>query len=145
MSVFRTSRVLPATPADVFGAIRDPQRLARWWGPDGFANEFDVFEFRPGGRWQFTMIGPDGRRQRNESVFAQIAPDAKVRIDHVSAPRFVLTIELAASGTGTHLSWEQAFEDPAVAQSVRHIVEPANEQNLDRLAAELRAGGGNGA
>lgn len=140
MSVFRTSRAFPAMPAAVFDAIRDPRRLARWWGPEGFSNEFDVFEFAPGGRWQFTMVGPDGRRYRNESVFAGIVPDAQVRIDHVSPPRFVLTIALTPAGDATHLSWEQAFEDPAVAESVRHIVEPANEQNLDRLAAELRAG-----
>jgi len=140
VSVFRTSRAFPASAAAVFDAIRDARRLARWWGPAGFANEFDVFEFAPGGRWQFTMVGPDGKRYRNESVFAEIVPDTRVRIDHVSAPRFVLTIALTPTEDGTHLAWEQAFEDPAVAQSVRHIVEPANEQNLDRLAAELRAG-----
>ena len=144
MSVFRTSRVLSATVTAVFDAIRDPQRLARWWGPDGFTNEFDVFEFAPGGRWQFTMVGPDGKRYRNESAFADIVPGARVRIDHISPPRFVLTIALTPAGSGTHLSWEQAFEDPAVAASVRRIVEPANEQNLDRLAAELRTGGEGG-
>ena len=87
MSVFRTSRVLSATVTAVFDAIRDPQRLARWWGPDGFTNEFDVFEFAPGGRWQFTMVGPDGKRYRNESAFADIVPGARVRIvrDHVVA------------------------------------------------------------
>jgi len=144
VSVFRTSRVLSATVTAVFDAIRDPQRLARWWGPDGFTNEFDVFEFAPGGRWQFTMVGPDGKRYRNESAFADIVPGARVRIDHISPPRFVLTIALTPAGSGTHLSWEQAFEDPAVAASVRRIVEPANEQNLDRLAAELRTGGEGG-
>jgi uncharacterized protein YndB with AHSA1/START domain len=141
VSVFRTSRDYSATAAAVFDAIRDPQRLARWWGPDGFTNEFDVFEFTPGGRWQFTMVGPDGKRYRNESVFAEIVPDARVRIDHISPPRFALTIALTPGDGGTHLAWEQAFEDPAVAASVRHIVEPSNEQNLDRLAAELRTGG----
>jgi hypothetical protein len=29
------------------------------------------------------------------------------------------------------------FEDPAVAARIRHIVEPANEQNLDRLQSVL--------
>jgi hypothetical protein len=29
------------------------------------------------------------------------------------------------------------FEDAAFAQAMKHILEPANEQNLDRLAAEL--------
>ncbi|WP_197970757.1 hypothetical protein [Denitratisoma oestradiolicum] len=35
--------------------------------------------------------------------------------------------------------WEQAFADASVASAVRPIVVPANEQNLDRLSAEVRA------
>lgn len=31
------------------------------------------------------------------------------------------------------------FEVPTVAEAVRHIVVPANEQNLDRLTAEVYA------
>ncbi|MGV8825206.1 hypothetical protein [Methylibium petroleiphilum] len=50
MSTFRTSRELPFSTTTVFGAIRDPQRLARWWGPAGFTNSFQTFEFVPGGR-----------------------------------------------------------------------------------------------
>ena len=34
----------------------------------------------------------------------------------------------------------QEFEDPAVAARIRHIVEPAHEQNLDRLVAALAGG-----
>ncbi|WP_435016549.1 hypothetical protein TA3x_004118 [Tundrisphaera sp. TA3] len=39
---------------------------------------------------------------------------------------------------GTLLTWDQAFVDDAVAQAIRHIVEPANEQNLDRLDSVLQ-------
>jgi hypothetical protein len=49
-------------------------------------------------------------------------------------------VSLSASGNGTLVSWEQDFADPAVAENIRHIVEPANEQNLDRLGQELKAG-----
>lgn len=141
MSTFDTSRDIPASPADVFAAFEAPARLARWWGPDGFRNTFTVCEFKPGGAWHFTMHGPDGSNYPNESVFLDIERDRKVVIHHLSLPRFRLTVTLAPSGTGTLLGWSQAFEDPAVAQAVRHIVVPANEQNLDRLTAEaLRAG-----
>ncbi len=138
MSTFKTSREIPASPAAVFAAIRDPARLARWWGPSGFTNKFDSIEFKPGGKWSFAMIGPDGKIYRNESVFQAIEPDQKVVIHHVSAPRFVLTVSLQGTSGGTLVAWEQVFEDPAVAEAVRPIVEPANEQNLDRLAAEVR-------
>lgn len=133
MSIFKTQRQLSATPAAVFAAIADPARLATWWGPEGFTNQFETFEFKVGGRWVFTMVGPDGQSYPNESVFAAIVADSQVVIRHSCQPFFTLTITLQANVEGTLVLWEQAFDDPAVAQAVRHIVEPANEQNLDRL------------
>lgn len=137
---FSTSRQFAASPAAVFAAMKDEARLTRWWGPAGFTNRFDVFEFRIGGRWVFTMIGPDGNTYPNESTFASIETDRKVVIRHVNEPHFELAITLEPSPGGTLLRWDQTFADPAVAQAVRHIVEPANEQNLDRLGAELGCG-----
>src|SRR5206468_3066669 len=69
--VFRCHRVLRHPPQRVFEAFAKPELLARWWGPDGFANTF------------------------------------------------------------------QEFEGGAVADRIRHIAEPANEQNLNRLQAVL--------
>jgi uncharacterized protein YndB with AHSA1/START domain len=140
MTTFRTSRELPAPPEVVFAAFKDPARLARWWGPAGFTNSFRTFEFRPGGRWEFTMHGPDGTDYPNQAVFLEIVPEALVRIRHVSQPHFELSISLGPGAKGTLVSWVQAFDHPEVAASIRHIVEPANEQNLDRLAAEVETG-----
>ncbi|MDE2432016.1 MAG: methyltransferase domain-containing protein [Burkholderiales bacterium] len=137
MTTFETSRQFSASPAAVFAAIQDPTRLAKWWGPAGFTNEFEVCEFKPGGQWRFKMIGPDGTVYPNESEFSAIEPDHKVVIRHVVQPHFELTLTLEANPLGTLLHWSQAFDDDAVAQAVKHICEPANEQNLDRLAAEL--------
>ena len=141
MSTFETSREIPASPSEVFAALETTTRLASWWGPEGFRNAFKVCEFRPGGAWQFTMHGPDGSKHPNESLFLEIARDRKVVIQHLSQPRFRLTVTLSPSGSGTLVTWSQSFEDPAVAEAIRHIVVPANEQNLDRLAANVRMGG----
>jgi uncharacterized protein YndB with AHSA1/START domain len=137
MTSFRTSRQIAASPEQVFAAFSDPARLARWWGPEGFTNTFDVCELRPGGRWSFVMHGPDGGNYQNESVFVEIEPSRKVVVQHESEPRFRLTIELVPSGDGTSVSWAQAFESADVASRIEHIVVPANEQNLDRLSAEV--------
>lgn len=139
MTTFQTSRDIPAPPAAVFAAFAAPQRLATWWGPDGFTNSFDVCDFQSGGAWNFTMHGPDGSHYPNQSVFEEIEPDRKLVIAHVCEPYFRLTVELTPSATGTLLRWTQVFDDPQVASAVRHIVEPANEQNLTRLAAEVAA------
>lgn len=141
MTVFRTQRQFKVSQDAVFAAIQDPARLARWWGPDDFTNSFEQFEFKPGGRWVFVMHGPNGANHANESEFIEIVPGQRLRIRHLSAPHFVLSISLSAQDGGTLLDWEQDFADPAVAASVRHIVEPANEQNLDRLGRELQRRG----
>ena len=138
MHTFRNSRHFAAPPAAIFAAIQAPERLARWWGPDGFTNRFTSFAFQTEGRWVFDMIGPDGKTYPNSSVFAAIDTDRQVAIEHVSHPQFRLTITLEPSAGGTLVHWDQAFADASVAESVRHICEPANEQNLDRLTAELR-------
>lgn len=134
---FHTSREIPAIPDEVFAAISDPPRLARWWGPAGFTNTFSLCEFKVGGRWTFIMHGPDGANFPNENRFAEIAAPRKVVIEHLSEPKFHLTIELAASAAGTLVTWTQAFENAEFAQRVASIVVPANEQNLDRLSAEV--------
>ena len=139
-TTFRSSRVLPYQPQAVFDAFARPELLARWWGPKGFTNTFEVFEFRPGGRWKFVMHGPKGSHHPNESVFLELDAPSRLVIHHVVPPRYVLTVALAAHDRGTTITWNQEFEDSAVAERVRHIVEPANEENLDRLTALLAEG-----
>jgi uncharacterized protein YndB with AHSA1/START domain len=136
-AIFRTRRILPHTPQQVFEAFARPELLARWWGPSGFTNTFEVFEFKPGGRWKFMMHGPNGAQFPNESVFLELDAPSRVVIHHVSSPRYQLTVTLTAHDGGTAITWSQEFEDAAVAARIRHIVEPANEQNLDRLQSLL--------
>src|SRR5512145_990205 len=97
MTTFSTARDIPASPDQVFGAFSDPERLARWWGPAGFSNVFSVCDFTPGGRWSFVMHGPGGKHFRNESEFAEIEPPRKVVIQHLSEPRYRLTVLLESS------------------------------------------------
>ncbi len=137
MTTFSTSRTIPSDINTVFAAISNQTRLARWWGPDGFANVVEVCEFMPGGKWHFTMCGPDGKQYANENVFTDVQAPNKVVIQHVSEPKFRLTIGLSSHERGTRVSWEQVFEDAEVGSRLEHIVVPANEQNLDRLAAEV--------
>jgi len=137
MTTFRTSREIPVPASAVFAAFEDPERLARWWGPDGFTSTFHRFEFVPGGHWVLTLHGPDGKSFPNESVFTAIEANRRIVIWHESGHQFELTVTLQERPTGTLVLWEQAFVDPAEAEAVRHVVEPANEQNLDRLTREV--------
>jgi uncharacterized protein YndB with AHSA1/START domain len=136
-AVLSTERIIAADPRRVFAACEQPELFARWWGPAGFTNTFERFEFTPGGRWVFVMHAPNGVDYPNECVFREIVPGAKLVIEHVVQPWFTLTLTLTPRDGQTHLAWVQAFASPAVAASLRAICQPANEQNLDRLQALL--------
>lgn len=135
---FVHSRLIDAPRERVFKAFADPAHLARWWGPSGFTNTFHAFDLRAGGTWDFVMHGPDGANYPNESVFVEVVEPERIVFEHLSAPHhFRMTITFDAQGTKTLVGWRQVFDTAAQRQRIAEFVIEANEQNLDRLAAEL--------
>lgn len=132
-----TTRLLGAPRALVFEAFRDPERLARWWGPKGFTNTFRDFDLRPGGAWRFVMHGPDGKDYENESVFLEVSAPERVVFDHISGHRFRMTITLSPEAEQTRITWRMLFDTPAERARIEVFAAGANEENLDRLEAEL--------
>jgi uncharacterized protein YndB with AHSA1/START domain len=134
---FVHSRLIDAPRERVFRAISDPAHLARWWGPKGFTSTFHEFDLRPGGAWRFVMHGPDGVNYPNESVFVEVTAPERVVFEHISDHHFQMTITFAAQGVKTLVGWRQVFDTAAERQRIAEFVIEANEQNLDRLAAEV--------
>ena len=83
------------------------------------------------------MHGPDGGRYPNSSLFRTLDAPRTIVIEHISPPHFVLTVTLEGEASGTRLTWAQGFPDADVAALLQKLVVPANEENLDRLAAVL--------
>jgi uncharacterized protein YndB with AHSA1/START domain len=136
---FFHSRLIDAPREQVFAVFADPARLARWWGPNGFTSTFRVFEFRPGGAWRFVLHGPDGTDYPNENVFTDIVAPERIVLEHLSTTHhFLMTITLDADDARTRIGWRQVFDTAAEKQRIAPYVTPANEQNLDRLAAEVQ-------
>ena len=133
-------RILSASSREVFAAFEQPELLAQWWGPKGFTNTFQRFEFKPGGQWDFVMHAPNGANFTNKSIFREIQQDSRIVIEHVVQPWFKLTVTLTPREAGTHLTWHQEFESPEVAARMRPLSDTANEQVLDRLEAVLWQG-----
>ena len=134
-----TTRILHAPRERVFRAFSEAAQLAQWWGPDGFTNTFHEFDLRAGAAWRYTMHGPNGADYPNESVFVEVVMPERIVLEHVSGPRFRLTITLAAEAGRTRLTWRQRFPSAADCGKIRALAVPANEQNLDRLEARLAA------
>jgi uncharacterized protein YndB with AHSA1/START domain/catechol 2,3-dioxygenase-like lactoylglutathione lyase family enzyme len=135
---FLHTRLMDAPRERVFRALAEARRLARWWGPKGFSSTFELFEFRPGGIWRFVLHGPDGKNYPNENVFQEIIAPERVVVDHPSADHhFALTITFTAVGNRTLVGWHQLFDSAEQREQIARFVSEANEQNLDRLAAEV--------
>ena len=132
------ARVFAVSCGKVFAAFADPAVLARWWGPKGFTNEFHEFDFRPGGTWRFTMRAPDGASYAMDHRFVEVLPAERVAVRHLQPGHdFLLTVVLTARAGGTELMWRQRFDDAAEGERLRGFLTTANEENLDRLAAQL--------
>ena len=135
-----STRVFDAPRAAVFRAFTDPSRLSRWWGPSGFTNIFQQFDPRPGGAWRFVMRGPDGAEYHNASDFVEVLPGERIVLDHLEAVHsFRMWMTYADEAGGTRLTWRMHFHSAEHADTVRDVIQVANEQNFDRLDAELRA------
>ena len=76
------SRVFNAPRDLVWRAWTEPQHVARWWGPRGFSTQIEKMDFRVGGAWQHVMVGPDGARYPNKSIFKEIVPQERIVFSH---------------------------------------------------------------
>ncbi len=139
MKVFKNQRKIGASCEDIFKAIEDPALLAKWWGPAGFNCTFETFEFTSKGKWSFVMHGPDGADYPNENLFQEIVKPNKVVVRHNENPFFTVTLVIKAVDGGAVITWIQDFDDEKVADNIAHIIEPANEQILDKLQAIVKA------
>ena len=84
------------------------------------------------------MHGPDGRDYPNESRFLEVVANERVVIEHFSGHHFILTITFSRVGNATVVGWHQLFDTVEHYRQIAEFVSRANEQNLDRLEAEVR-------
>jgi uncharacterized protein YndB with AHSA1/START domain len=132
--VMVAKRFFAAPRALVFRLWTDPAHLEKWWGPHGFTTETETFEFRPGGIWRHTMIGPDGTRYANEARFVAIEAPSRIVYDQV-APPFRSTITFTEREGGTEVKVRMAF--PSAAERRRVTEEYGAEQGLAQTLERL--------
>ncbi|HTR31787.1 MAG TPA: SRPBCC family protein [Puia sp.] len=135
----RVSRLLDAPVDLVWEVWTKPEHLAQWWGPNGFTNTIGLMDVRPGGGWDLTMHGPDGTDYKNKSVFREVVLHRRIVYEHLSAPKFIATVEFEAKGRQTLITWHMLFR---TAEEFIHTVKTfkADEglkQNFEKLGRYL--------
>jgi len=76
------SRVFDAPRELVWEAMTDPEKVVHWWGPHGFSTKIEEMDVRPGGVWKHVMLGPDGTRYPNRSVFKEVVRPERLVFSH---------------------------------------------------------------
>ena len=135
----RISRLLNAPIELVWEVWTDPDHIKNWWGPNGFTNTITKMEVQPGGAWKLTMHSPDGTDYRNESTFLEVVKHKKLVYQHVSAPKFISTIEFEAQGDKTFINWHMLFETrEQFIQVVKTFkADEGLKQNVEKLVTYL--------
>lgn len=133
-----TQRLLKFPRPLVFKAWSDPAHLKNWWGPEGFTNTFEEFDFRPGGRWKFVMHGPDKGNYHNEVEFIEISGPDFIYWKRHSKPLFRIAVKFEARDINeTYLTFRMIFDTEEECDKLKKYVVDKNEENFDRLEREL--------
>ena len=130
--IFNYSREL------LFKAWSHPEHLKNWWGPKGFTNTFNEFDFRVGGKWSFIMHGPDKGNYANECEFIKIEQPQLIAWKRYSKPLFqIMATFHVVDSEHTQLVFKMLFETAEECTKLRPYVVDKNEENFDRLEVEL--------
>ena len=75
-------RIFNAPKEMVWKAWTDPELIKQWWGPEHFTSPEAKVDLRVGGKYIFTMHGPEGSQWDKDmytaGVFKEIIPNEKI-------------------------------------------------------------------
>lgn len=133
-----TTRIINAPRPLVYKAWTDPNHLKNWWGPHGFTNTFNTFDFRVGGAWDFIMHGPEKGNYPNHCTFRIIREPELLVWDRQSKPHFEVEVRFEViSPNQTKVTFKQKFATVEECEKIRKYTVGKNDENLDRLEVEL--------
>jgi uncharacterized protein YndB with AHSA1/START domain len=137
------NRRLPAPPSSVWDAFTDPDRLAQWWGPQGFSIPSLRFEPRVGEGYRIEMQRPEGDAFHLAGEFRAVDPPRRLAFtfrweqpdpDDVEN---VAELVFRDAGESTELALVQG---PFRTEARRALHHDGWSDSLDKLEAHLSHG-----
>jgi uncharacterized protein YndB with AHSA1/START domain len=130
------TRRLRATPAKVYAAWTDPEKIARWFGPADIEEGSVRAEIEPrvGGRYRLRFRSDSGEYHEVGGVYRDMVPDRRLAFSwawHSTPEReSVVTVSLQPDGDGTLLTLHQ---EALFDEAARDGHERGWHGGLDRL------------
>jgi uncharacterized protein YndB with AHSA1/START domain len=135
-------RTLPAPPAVVFAAFTEPQELARWWGPQGFAIPAVDFGAEAGETFRIEMQPPEGDPFHVSGELLEFAPPSQLAYTFNWEPpdpddvENVVRLSFRDTGGATDLALTQG---PFKTEARRALHHDGWSDSLDKLERVLTA------
>ena len=109
------TRIFDAPRHLVFQAWTESDRVARWWGPQGFVTTCWDMDIRPGGAFRFCMRSPEGTEYRKRGVYREVVEPERLVFtfawedaDGKPGHQTLVTVTFAERGDKTELRLHQA-------------------------------------
>jgi len=122
----------------------DPRQLERWWGPPTWPATFESFDFTPGGKASYYMVGPDGENARGWWLLTSIdapttlsfddgfADDNGEPVASMGITRAVVTIE--DIGGRTRMTTTSKFES---AEQMQKMIDMGMEEGMTEAMSQI--------
>ena len=118
------SRVLAASPEQVFRAFTDPEWYGEWWGPEGTSSEVKQLDLQVGGSYRVDMVMPDGSVHVMYGRYKEIDPPQLLAYSLAwegESVETLVTLEFEPHEDGTELTvTHEGFADQARADQHEH-------------------------
>ncbi|MGE3756696.1 MAG: SRPBCC family protein [Pseudobdellovibrionaceae bacterium] len=136
------TRVYDAPVKLVWDAWTDLNHVVKWWGPRGFTLTTKSKDFRPGGKWIYTMHGPDGTDYPNIATYHEIVKYEKMVYDHGGNEErqklFTVTVTFKENKGKTTMCMTMALDTAEEAKAIKQFIKTANGNSTwDRLGEYL--------
>jgi uncharacterized protein YndB with AHSA1/START domain len=117
------TRIFEAPRDLVFRAWTEPDRAARWWGPQGFVTTYSNMDVRPGGSFRVCMRSPEGIEHWKQGIYREVVErerlvftfaweDAEGKPSHQT----LVTVTFSERGDKTELTLRQAVFETVEAR-----------------------------
>jgi len=122
----------------------DPRQLERWWGPPTWPATFESFDFTPGGKASYYMVGPDGEKARGWWLLTSIdapttlsfddgfADDNGEPVASMGITRAVVTIEDV--GGRTRMTTTSKFES---AEQMQKMIDMGMKEGMTEAMSQI--------
>lgn len=138
----RLIRVYDAPSKLVWSAWTEDKHIVNWWGPRGFTLTTKSKDLRPGGKWVYTMYGPDGTDYPNITTYYEVEKYKKLVYDHGASegrdPLFRVTVTFEEHDGKTVMDMTMTLATPEAAKEIKKFIKQAGgNATWDRLAEFL--------